>query len=435
MSKLLLTVACAFISLVVDAQIFYSKGATIHINNDAILFCNGGIVLSDATQFTNNGELTTTKNSTFTQPGDFQIDNNTVVSGDGNYNIEQDWINNATFNGGNSEVLLFGDLEQLITSSNATITTFNDLTLTGNGIGINRRKTLQDVDASTGALGILQLNDRELNTNTNSFTVQNDALTAVLNTTTYNDEGFVSSLTDGFLIRKTNQIDEYLFPVGSSDGDRRYRPVEIKPNSNSEGIYAVRMNNYSAENDGFNLSQHESIIDVVNPLFYHSIKRLSGNSNPDLKIYFIPSQDKSWGSMGHFYSSDQEWKDLGNTSKTEMNQFSYILKNDWSFPTDNNSYALVNVVYPFKIPNVFTPNNDGENDLFYITSYGLKDYDLLILNRWGNVVFESSDPKNGWDGTINGKECTEGVYFYKLTARQNNNDIKKHGFLTLVRDK
>lgn len=421
-------------AFVTNAQIFYSNGATIQINSGGVLYCSGGVVLANSTQMSNDGELTTTINSTLSQPGDFQINNMATVSGDGTYYVEQDWINSGTFNGDNGEVILYGDTEQLITSNNGTTTMFNDLTLTGSGVGIDRRKTLLNVDASTGIQGVLQLNDRELNTDVNSFTVLNDAPAAVLNTTTYNNEGFVSSINNGFLIRNTNQIDNYLFPVGSSDVVRRYRPVEIKPNTITTQVYAVRMNNYSAGDDGYYLTQHETIIDEVNPLFYHSIESIMGGDNPDIRIYFIPSQDKDWSSIAHWYTSDQEWKDLGNTSENNISNFKSILKEGWALPTDNNAYVLVNNSFPFVIPNVFTPNNDGENDVYYITSTGLKEYDLVILNRWGNVVFESNNPEEGWDGTFNGQPATEGVYFYKLNAQQNNNEIKEHGFLTLVRE-
>lgn len=63
------------------------------------------------------------------------------------------------------------------------------------------------------------------------------------------------------------------------------------------------------------------------------------------------------------------------------------------------------------IPNVFTPDHDGKNDLFQIRN--LEDYpnsDLVILNRWGNVVYEATGYKNDWDGG----NLSEGVYFYKL---------------------
>jgi len=80
-----------------------------------------------------------------------------------------------------------------------------------------------------------------------------------------------------------------------------------------------------------------------------------------------------------------------------------------------NAYAtesrIVYVECLLSIPNVFTPDGDGTNDVFEIRN--IDDYpeaDLVILNRWGNVVYESTGYKNDW----NGGDLTEGVYFYKL---------------------
>src|SRR4051812_47180139 len=50
------------------------------------------------------------------------------------------------------------------------------------------------------------------------------------------------------------------------------------------------------------------------------------------------------------------------------------------------------------IPNVFTPDGDNTNDLFYINSSGLTDFNLDIFNRWGTKVFTSNDPGIKWDG-------------------------------------
>lgn len=413
------------------AQILYSAGETIHVNNGAILYCNGGIVLSNSTQLTNNGTLTTTKNSTLPQPGNFEINSNTVVSGNGTYNVEQDWVNDATFNGNNGEVVLFGNDEQSITSANGTITTFNNLTLTGNGTNINRRKSLLNVSSGTGINGVLNLNDRELNTDVYSFSVENTNPSAILNATAFNNEGFVSSLTNGFLTRRTNQQTDYLFPVGSSDGIHRYRPAEINPNSIAEQIYEVRMNNYSADNDGYFLAQKEETVDVVNPLFFHSIHRSQGNSDADIKLFFVPSTDNDWMSFAHWYPTEQRWNDVGNTTENNASNFKFILKESWNFPTNSDQYALVNTIYPFSIPNVFTPNGDGINDLYFITSSGLTEFSLIIVNRWGELVFETDDPNEGWDGTVNGNKCSDGVYFYSMKAKQNSNSIVKHGHLTL----
>ena len=88
-----------------------------------------------------------------------------------------------------------------------------------------------------------------------------------------------------------------------------------------------------------------------------------------------------------------------------------------------------------EIPNVFTPNKDGINDLFRTNDEGLLNKEMIILNRWGNVVFEGSGSE-GWDGTNkNGKECVEGVYFVKATYTNllNNEKETKTGYVHLIR--
>ncbi len=66
------------------------------------------------------------------------------------------------------------------------------------------------------------------------------------------------------------------------------------------------------------------------------------------------------------------------------------------------------------IPNIFTPNNDGENDVFFTQDIGVRDKTIFIYNRWGNKVFESTETITAWDGTQRGKECAEGIYFYTI---------------------
>ncbi len=431
MIKKLLIFVYLLIASFVSAQTFYSNGAVLHVSNGADFFCNGGITLSNSSQVINNGNLTATKNSSFSQAGNFELNSNSTVSGDGVYSIEQDWINDAVFNGDNGEVILFGNTEQIITSTNGTITVFNDLTLIGNGTNQNRKKTLLNTDSGTGINGVLNINDRELNTDVNSFTVDNISIGAVLNSTTLYNEGIVSSLLGGYLIRKTNQASDYLFPVGSSDGVRRYRPVIINPNATTQQVYGVRMNNYTADVDGYFLSQHENSIDEINDLFFHSINRFAGNSNSDIKLFYMPTDDNNWMSFAHWYPTQKQWEDVKNVTENNIPDFNYILKSSWGFPSTETPYVLVNTSDKLNIPNVFTPNGDGINDLFMITSSGLTDYEITIVNRWGELVFQSNDPKQGWDGTSKGKKCTDGVYFYSIKAKQNSDDINKHGHLTI----
>ena len=88
------------------------------------------------------------------------------------------------------------------------------------------------------------------------------------------------------------------------------------------------------------------------------------------------------------------------------------------------------------VPNVFTPNGDGKNDIFKVKAASLKSFHAIIINRWGRKVYEWSDPAGGWDGRINGKYANPGTYYYIITARGREIEAKtyvKKGPLLLVR--
>ncbi|PIQ16733.1 MAG: hypothetical protein COW67_01300 [Flavobacteriales bacterium CG18_big_fil_WC_8_21_14_2_50_32_9] len=86
------------------------------------------------------------------------------------------------------------------------------------------------------------------------------------------------------------------------------------------------------------------------------------------------------------------------------------------------------------IPNVFTPNGDGQNDEFLIHLKGLKIINLEIYNRWGLKLFETSDISQGWDGRTNsGSEVSDGTYFYILNYKNNDKRQVENGTLTLLR--
>jgi gliding motility-associated-like protein len=92
-------------------------------------------------------------------------------------------------------------------------------------------------------------------------------------------------------------------------------------------------------------------------------------------------------------------------------------------PTDSSAANVV-------IPNVFTPNSDGINDLFEIENLP-ENTEVIILNRWGNVVFSSTNYQNNWDGKdSSGMELVDGVYTYKFKAFSGK---LVHGFVHLMR--
>lgn len=102
----------------------------------------------------------------------------------------------------------------------------------------------------------------------------------------------------------------------------------------------------------------------------------------------------------------------------------------------NDSVAVYgeNCCYLF-IPNAFSPNGDGLNDLFgpnegLESSFG---YSLMIYNRWGEMMFKGSNPNDHWDGTYKGKMLDVGVYFYNLTYKCDGKSHHQKGEVHLIR--
>ena len=85
------------------------------------------------------------------------------------------------------------------------------------------------------------------------------------------------------------------------------------------------------------------------------------------------------------------------------------------------------------IPNAFTPNSDGINDGFRASGIGIKEFNMQIYDRWGNLIFESDDINKAWDGSVNGKgdyeNAKQDVYVWKATVKDvllKNHDLIGH---------
>ncbi len=86
------------------------------------------------------------------------------------------------------------------------------------------------------------------------------------------------------------------------------------------------------------------------------------------------------------------------------------------------------------VPNIFSPNGDGQNDVIYVHGVGIKTLSFLIYDRWGEKIFETSDQTIGWDGTYRGSYCPIEVYAYTLKATMSDGtEVKRKGNISLVR--
>ncbi len=103
-----------------------------------------------------------------------------------------------------------------------------------------------------------------------------------------------------------------------------------------------------------------------------------------------------------------------------------------------DKYSIViEVTNQFEIPNVLTMNGDGVNDVFSIKADIFKSFNIIIQNRWGNVIHQGTNVTGTvlWDGlTDQGEDCTEGTYFYQLEGvLKDGNPFTKAGFVTKIK--
>tara|TARA_B100000508_G_scaffold137355_2_gene131744 strand:+ start:26923 stop:29103 length:2181 start_codon:yes stop_codon:yes gene_type:complete len=165
--------------------------------------------------------------------------------------------------------------------------------------------------------------------------------------------------------------------------------------------------------------------------------------NAPLEVTFTNTSDPAttydWD-FGNGQTVSVNNQDSQNTTYTEEGTYTVTLTISDGNCTDQASQEIiVNLLQPlsYDLPNVFTPNNDGTNDFFNINAENAVSIDMVILNRWGNVVFETQTVGQTWNGTVdnNGTACNDGTYFYKFTiVGEDGEEIEEHGFVQLVRD-
>jgi gliding motility-associated-like protein len=158
-----------------------------------------------------------------------------------------------------------------------------------------------------------------------------------------------------------------------------------------------------------------------------------GQNLPDAEYRFL------WSTTSHRLTPRDQWDTLATTPylsvKPEQTTTYYLWVRDFKMDVtcDSVTVFVEPCITPPEIPNVFTPNGDGFNDLFAFKNHELWELETCIRNRWGMVVFQGQND-HWWDGTIHGQPAAEGVYFYTVTARNHFGQHKEfHGVVTLLR--
>lgn len=130
----------------------------------------------------------------------------------------------------------------------------------------------------------------------------------------------------------------------------------------------------------------------------------------------------------------------GNTSSLEDPSNTYLTFGDYTatlIATDSLGCSdtatmtiIVTDIFTILVPNIFTPNGDGSNDVFLIKSTFIDELNVKIFNRWGNKLYEINSPSDSWDGG----DSSDGTYFYVLKAKGKGGEVvEKTGSVTLIR--
>jgi gliding motility-associated-like protein len=384
--------------------------------------------------------------------GDVEHSSDVIIPGEtdnsGKIYVENNWLNNNVgptenvfINSSPGDVVMFGVTQNI---GGTTPTLFHDLIL--------ENISQKDLLVETWVEDSLDLTDTELRINNNIIHVRNPSVNSI-----QWNSGFISGdIIGGYIARSTNSNTPYMFPVGSTNLQHIYRAVEIIPSTADSSVYAVRLagidpdvdnsgTSFTSSTGPFSRTSLANNIYGVNDKFYHHVARFyTSNTNQVLntKIFYFNSDEifpYEFNGVSVWENPLFQWgiDNFGVNFPGALSSIAYpdkfMLGNISNF--SNDIYALmVRDKITARVPQIFSPNGDGLNDFLHVLGYGLEKVVFIVYNRWGEKVFETTDPNIGWDGTFRGKEAQSGVYVYYMKAALSTSEIiEQSGDITLVR--
>jgi gliding motility-associated-like protein len=136
--------------------------------------------------------------------------------------------------------------------------------------------------------------------------------------------------------------------------------------------------------------------------------------------------------------STYNWHDGTSQSShpvTESGEYRVTVTNLCGSADASISVTISECVSYLDVPSAFSPNGDGLNDELYAVGLYVDNVHFVILNRWGQIVFETNSLASGWDGTLKGRALEPGVFVFSVTARStvDGHPVEKNGNVTLIR--
>ncbi len=251
--------------------------------------------------------------------------------------------------------------------------------------------------------------------------------------------GFIDSSVSGNV---NDPITSWLWDFGDGTTGTTQNPSH---NYTAPGTYSITLN---VTTDGYCTNNNNSSPIVVNAYPY-PVAQFSVNSTVlNLPYDVLNCTNQSTGATTYQWNfGDGSNSSLTNPSHNYTTIGFYQIQLIATSQYGCSDTATVNIITDADVvfPNAFTPSNSGpnggyyipgnlDNDIFFPYTSGVIEYKFQVFDRWGELIFETEDIKQGWDGYYRDKICQEGVYVWKAYVKLNNGkEFKKTGDVTLLR--
>jgi gliding motility-associated-like protein len=251
--------------------------------------------------------------------------------------------------------------------------------------------------------------------------------------------------TDQSTVRdRTTDIASRLWVFGDGDSSTETNPVHIYKKA---GFYTVSLTIISTDGCDSTLTKNNEINVYLTPKPDFGAKpQYTSISLP--KIQFINETTDTLAGVSYEWSFGDRLTAGGGTSQERDPEYTYkdtgrytvrliaSNKNGCKDTMTKEKYIYIQPELIVFVPNVFTPNGLGTeyNERFMVQVSAYSTYQIDIYNRWGELMYEGKDPKEGWDGKYKGQAAEEGVYVYVIKASDlNGKQYKYNGTVTILR--
>lgn len=344
-------------------------------------------------------------------------------------------------------IIVFGPLDATIVNPGAQCINANPVTLTA----VSPGGTWSGVGITNPVTGIFSPSVAGLGTTTITYTISGNCGDSDTQTITVNPlpvVSFTADVTSGCAplgVTLTNTS----VPLGNGctwwvDGvPNGNNCSSLNYTFNTQGCYDIML----STTDGNGCSSNASIVDYIcvsqQPVSTFSWSPISpnvGNSTVQFINYSLGAVSYDWTIMDMYYLNSSE--PVFTFPNEVPGDYSVCLLVTNSDGCTDLSCGTVVVSDEFSIfvPNCFTPNTDGRNELFMPSIRGeslIQTYEFQVFNRWGDVLFKTNDINEGWYGEVDGGEyfASDAVYSWRIKILPNNGQepFEQTGHVTVVR--